>query len=71
MTEERLALDAESVRHYDENGNLHVKVSHLTKAQVRPYYGSEIPEWRRLGLEPTKIYRGYAPPEELSKNRDE
>lgn len=67
MTEERLALDAESVRHYDENGNLHVKVSHLTKAQVRPYYGSEIPEWRRLGLEPTKIYRGYAPPEELSK----
>lgn len=67
MTEERLALDAESVRHYDQNGNLHVKVSHLTKAQVRPYYGSEIPEWRRLGLEPTKIYRGYAPPEELSK----
>lgn len=64
---ERLALDAESVRHYDNNGNLHVQISHLTKAQVRPYYGSEIPGWKGLGLEPTKIYRGYAPPEELSK----
>ena len=62
-----LALDAESVRRYDKNGNLHVAVSHLTKAQVRPYYGHEVPDWERLRLDPQKIYRGYCPPEELSK----
>lgn len=62
-----LALDAQSVRRYDNNGNLHVAVSHLTKAQVRPYYGSEIIGWQRLKLEPTKVYYGYAPPEELSR----
>lgn len=62
-----LALDAESVRRYDKNGNLHVTVSHLTKAQVRPYYGHEVPDWERLRLDPQKIYRGYCPPEELSK----
>lgn len=67
MIHERLALDAQSVRRYDNNGNLHVAVSHLTKAQVRPYYGSEIVGWQRLKLEPTKVYYGYAPPEELSK----
>ena len=67
MIHERLALDAQSVRRYDNNGNLHVAVSHLTKAQVRPYYGSEIIGWQRLKLEPTKVYYGYAPPEELSK----
>lgn len=64
---ETLALDAESVRSYDKNGNLHVKVSPLTKVQVRPYYGSEIPGWEKLGLDPQKIYRGYCPAEELSK----
>lgn len=62
-----LALDAESVRRYDKNGNLHVAVSHLTKAQVRPYYGSEIPDWKKHGLDPERIYKGYCPPEELSK----
>lgn len=67
MIHERLALDAQSVRRYDNNGNLHVAVSHLTKAQVRPYYGSEIIGWQRLKLEPTKVYYGYAPPEELSR----
>lgn len=64
---ETLALDAESVRHYDNNGNLHVKVSHLTKVQVRPYYGSEIPGWERLRLDPKRIYKGFCPAEELSK----
>lgn len=64
---ETLALDAESVRHYDNNGNLHVKVSHLTKVQVRPYYGSEIPGWERLRLDPKRVYKGFCPAEELSK----
>lgn len=67
MNFETLALDAESVRRYDDNGNLHVAVSHLTKAQVRPYYGAEIPGWERLRLDPQKVYKGYCPPEELAR----
>ena len=63
-----LAQDAEgSVRSFDDNGNLHVEVSHLTKAQVRPYRGSEIPQWERHGLDPMKVYYGYCSPEELSR----
>lgn len=63
-----LAQDAEgSVRTFDDNGNLHVAVSHLTKAQVRPYRGSEIPGWQSQGLDPMKVYQGYCPPEELSR----
>lgn len=68
MTQEILAFDtSEPNRWIDDNGNLHVKVSHLTKAQVRPYYGFEIPNSEQLRLKPEKIYRGYCPPEELSK----
>lgn len=62
-----MAFDRASVRFYDDNGNLHVETSPLTRVQVAPYYGSEIPHWREMGLEPTRIYRGYRPPEELSK----
>lgn len=64
---ETLTFDARSVRSTDRNGNMHVAFSHITKAQVRPYRGNEIPNWRDLGLDPTKIYKGYCPPEELSK----
>ena len=64
---EKLAFDAPSVRDYDENGFLHVKVSHLTKEQVAPYRGMEIPGWQRLGLDASKVYKGYRPAEELSK----
>lgn len=68
MTQETLAFDtSEPNRWNDKNGNLHVNVSHLTKAQVRPYYGFEIPNSEQLRLKPDKIYRGYCPPEELSK----
>lgn len=63
-----LCFDAkESVREYDKNGFLHVGVSHLSKAMVRPYYGHEIPGWQARGLDPYKVYRGYCPPEELGR----
>lgn len=64
---EVLALDRASVRVYDDNGNLHVKYSPLTRVQVAPYLGKEIPGWQGLGLEPQKIYYGYRPPEELKR----
>lgn len=63
-----LCFDARaSVREYDENGFLHVSVSHLSKAQVRPYYGREVPGWQRLGLDPERVYNAYCPPEELGR----
>ena len=64
---ERVALHAESKRTYDDNGFLHVSISPLTRVQVAPYHGSEIPGWQSLGLDPERIYKGYRSAEELSK----
>lgn len=64
---ERVALDAESKRTYDDNGFLHVSISPLTRVQVDPYHGSEIPGWQSLGLDPERIYKGYRSAEDLSK----
>ena len=64
---EHVALDADSKRTYDANGFLHVSISPLTRVQVAPYHGSEIPGWQSLGLDPERIYKGYRSAEELSK----
>ena len=64
---ETLAFDRGSVREKDRNGFLHVKMSPLTRVQVAPYYGREIPGFEELGLERDKIYYGYRPEEELKK----
>lgn len=71
--DEILAMDrfsiqgGKSVREYDQNGFLHVEYSPLTRVQVAPYRGFEIPGWTELGLDANKIYKGYRPAEELSK----
>lgn len=63
-----IAFDAQSSRrHKDSNGYLHVDASNITKEQVAPYYGEEIPHWRELGLEPSKLYYMYRPADELAK----
>ena len=63
-----IAFDAkESKRSIDENGFLHVEISPFTKEQVAPYLGKEIPDFRRMGLEPEKVYHVYRPASELSK----
>ncbi|MCI0196963.1 DUF2213 domain-containing protein [Cronobacter sakazakii] len=64
---ERLAFDRASVRKLDDVGRLQVAVSNISKANVCPYYGREIPGWEELGLEPDKIYQMYRDPEELKK----
>lgn len=64
---ETLAFDRGSVREKDKNGFLHVKISPLTRVQVAPYYGREIPGFEELGLQRDKIYYGYRPEEELKK----
>ena len=63
----RIAFDAATKRRIDENGFMHVESSHITKEQVAPYYGREIPGCNELGLDPKKIYYGYRPAEELIK----
>ena len=69
LTEGRLVLlDAASARHYDENGYLHVSGNALTRDQVAPYYGAELPEHE--GIEPDRIYYAYRPREELKKALD-
>lgn len=57
----------DSVRSIDDNGFLHVAISNITKEQVAPYMGHEIPNYERLGLKPDEIYKVYRPAEELKK----
>lgn len=46
---------------------MHVASTHISKANVCPYLGKEIPGWDALGLNPEKIYRLYRDPAELEK----
>lgn len=67
MKTKKLAFDnAVSFRWYDDDGRMHVDRSNLTRVQVAPYRGAEIPDWREFGLNPTKIYYGYRSADELS-----
>jgi 8-oxo-dGTP pyrophosphatase MutT (NUDIX family) len=63
----RLAFDRESVRTMDPNGRLRVAVANISKANVCPYHGVEIPEFEKLGLDPEKTYALLRDPEELAK----
>ena len=71
MEKVTLALDEavgrESVRERDKNGFLNVRTSRLTRDQVAPYYGKEIPNFGDLGLDPDRIYYGWRNPDELQK----
>ena len=65
---DRLSLAQDrSLRSYDQDGRLHVESSNISKAAVNPYYGSEIPNYQQLGLEPKKVYYLLRDPEELEK----
>lgn len=62
-----LAFDKASARTIDKDGRMHVSRSNISKANVCPYMGKEIPGWQSLGLDADKIYRLYRDPEELAK----
>lgn len=62
-----VASFSDSVRNTDENGYLHVDISNITKEQVAPYRGDEIPHYRELGFKADEIYHAYRPASELSK----
>lgn len=56
-----------SNRKIDSNGYLRVKTCNITKEQVAPYLGREIPNSESFGLEPEKVYYVYRPQKELEK----
>lgn len=62
-----LALDRDSVREKDRDGRLRVATTNISKANVCPYRGKEIPGWQKLGLEPDRIYNLLRHPDELRK----
>jgi len=62
-----LAMDKISVRDYDDNGHLHVASVVISKANISPYRGQEIPGWQSLGLDPDRIYQLYRDPVELAR----
>lgn len=66
MTDKAIAMD-KSMRSYDGNGHLIVERTIITKVAVNPYFGREIPNYERLGLEPDKIYNLLRDREELKK----
>lgn len=66
-----MAMDrAPSARRTDADGRLHLATSNISKANVCPYYGREIPGWRELGLDGAKVYRLLRHPDELAKAAD-
>lgn len=62
-----LAFDFKSARTYTPEGHLHVAQSNISKANVSPYRGKEIPRWQDLGLDPEKVYQLFRDPKELEK----
>lgn len=63
----RFAFDKASVRKFDSDGRMKVDIANLSKAQIRPYRGDEIPEWKDLGLDRDKTYKMLCPADELEK----
>ncbi len=61
-----LAFDR-SMRRYDADGRLHVETSNISKANICPYFGREIPGWQELGLDADRTYQLYRDPAELEK----
>lgn len=62
-----LAFDRASARSFDKDGRMHVKACRISKANVCPYYGREIPNRVELGLDANRVYMLYRDPEELKK----
>lgn len=62
-----LAIDRASVRTKDVDGRLHVELTPISKAMVCPYYGHEIPNSEKLGLDQNKVYQLFRDPVELQR----
>jgi len=65
-----LTIDRASLRKVDEFGRMRVDESNISKEQIRPYWGKEIPGYEELGLDPEKQYNMLCPADELKKAAD-
>ena len=63
-----VATDAESQRYTDKSGFLVCPNSVITGDDVAKYFGKEIPNGGKLGLEPYKLYNVYRPIDEIKDN---
>lgn len=54
-----------SMRFKDVDGRLHVRDCRISKANICPYLGREIPGSEELGLEPGRVYKMYRRAEDL------
>jgi hypothetical protein len=62
-----IAMDRDIEREKTRDGRMVIKRAHITKANVCPYRGSEIPDFEKLGLDPDRVYNLLRDPEELRK----
>lgn len=60
------AFDRKS-RFYDLDGRMRVAATNISKANICDYLGSEIPDFQRLGLDPSRLYRMLRDPQELAR----
>lgn len=68
LSERTFAIDlAQANRWVDDNGHLHIRVNNISKANVCPYYGREIPNFQALGLKSDQVYQMLRDPVELTK----
>lgn len=56
-----------SLRTIDADGHMRVEESRISKANVCPYKGYEIPNCEALGLDPERTYKLFRDPSELAK----
>lgn len=62
-----IAMDRDTIREKTRDGRLTVDKVNVTKANICPYRGEEIPGWQELGLDPNTVYNLLRDPEELKK----
>lgn len=60
-----IAFDRASARSVDADGRMRVRDCVITVAEINPYYGREIPDHERLGLNPSQVYDLYRDPAAL------
>jgi hypothetical protein len=56
-----------TARSFDLDGRLRVDLAVLSQANVSKYYGAEIIDADKLGLDPQRTYLMYRPPDELAR----
>lgn len=59
------AYDKQTARSFDADGRMRVRDCILSTAEVNPYFGKEIVDHERLGLDPNRVYELFRDPEEM------